>query len=70
MSHRQVQLPLCRACSRFVMPEETDCPFCGENLARAAARHQAWIEGAEKASRDLEEALRQAGYDLSFLPKA
>jgi predicted amidophosphoribosyltransferase len=54
-------LRLCRGCRQFVRLDEANCPFCGGDLDRLEAEHEARVAEMRRAAAELREALARIG---------
>jgi uncharacterized OB-fold protein len=52
-------LEICRACNRFVWPEEESCPHCGSDLAAVAAAHEVDVQRRQALIAEVEELIRK-----------
>ncbi len=53
-------LEICRACDRFVWPEEDTCPHCGSNIAAVAEAHEVDVQRRQALIAEVEELIRKA----------
>ncbi|HEX8085222.1 MAG TPA: hypothetical protein VF529_13100 [Solirubrobacteraceae bacterium] len=53
-------LRMCHGCSRFVLPDETDCPFCAGDLDELDREHERVRAYRRELIRQVEEEIRRA----------
>jgi Y-X(10)_GDL-associated radical SAM protein len=51
--------PVCRGCNHYVRPDESDCPFCGANLAEAQRQYDAAMVDVRAAEAELQRLLAE-----------
>lgn len=57
------RLEVCHACNHFALPGETVCPFCGGNLAEAAAAYSLEAQRREELIAEVEKLIAEARRD-------